>query len=68
MSNEILSASFCPSDGHAEPLKTLGSYKAAAERNGVIFFPQEEVINMQMHLAITLPEARIQTPKIHKNL
>ena len=49
LSNEILSASFCPSDGHADPLKTLGSYKAAAERNGVIFFPQEEVqkINLE---------------------
>ena len=77
LSNEILSASFCPSDGHAEPLKTLSSYKAAAERNGVIFFPQEEVqkINLEKNQirSITTSKRVIITQKcilangIHSN-
>ena len=77
LSNQILSASFCPSDGHAEPLKTLGSYKAAAERNGVIFFSQEEVqkINLEKNQirSLTTSKRVISTQKcilangIHSN-
>jgi sarcosine oxidase subunit beta len=77
LSNQILSASFCPSDGHAEPLKTLGSYKAAAERNGVIFFSQEEVqkINLEKNQirSLTTSKRIISTQKcilangIHSN-
>jgi len=33
----VLSASFCPTDGHAEPLATVEAYKAAAERHGAVF-------------------------------
>ena len=77
LSNQILSASFCPSDGHAEPLKTLGAYKAAAERNGVIFFSQEEVqkINLEKNQirSLTTSKRVISTQKcilangIHSN-
>ena len=77
LSNQILSASFCPSDGHADPLKTLGSYKAAAERNGVTFFPQEEVqkINLEKNQirSLTTSKRIISTQKcilangIHSN-
>ena len=77
LSNQILSASFCPSDGHAEPLKTLGSYKAAAERNGVTFFSQEEVqkINLEKNQirSLTTSKRIISTQKcilangIHSN-
>jgi len=33
----VLSASFCPTDGHADPLATVAAYKAAAERHGAVF-------------------------------
>ena len=49
LSKKIFSASFCPSDGHAEPLKTLQAYKIAAERNGVTFSIQEEVLKININ-------------------
>lgn len=49
ISKKIFSASFCPSDGHAEPLKTLQAYKIAAERNGVTFSTQEEVLKININ-------------------
>lgn len=33
----VLAASFCPSDGHADPLATVDAYKTAAERHGALF-------------------------------
>ena len=33
----VLAASFCPTDGHADPLATVEAYKAAAERHGAVF-------------------------------
>lgn len=33
----VLSASFCPSDGHADPLATVAAYRGAAERHGAVF-------------------------------
>jgi sarcosine oxidase subunit beta len=34
LSPEVLAASFCPSDGHADPLKTVQAFAAAARRAG----------------------------------
>lgn len=33
----VLAASFCPSDGHADPTATVEAYRAAAERHGAVF-------------------------------
>ena len=48
LSEKILSASFCPTDGHAEPIETLEAYKYAAERNGVTFSTEEEVLKINV--------------------
>ena len=39
----VLAASFCPSDGHADPLATVNAYRAAAERHGAVFHLGEGV-------------------------
>ncbi len=46
LSSNIISASYCPTDGHADPICTLSSYKKAAKRNGVIFSNNEEVLEI----------------------
>ena len=33
----VVAASFCPTDGHADPLATVDAYRAAAERHGAVF-------------------------------
>jgi sarcosine oxidase subunit beta len=48
LSKKVLAASFCSTDGHAEPLKTVQAYKMAAERNGVIFSSNEEVLEINV--------------------
>lgn len=36
VSERVLAASFCPSDGHADPSATVGAFVAAGERHGVV--------------------------------
>ena len=48
LSKKIIAASFCSTDGHAEPIKTVQAYKSAAERNGVIFSSNEEVLEVNV--------------------
>ena len=36
LSSKIISASYCPTDGHADSKETLSSYVDAGKRNGVI--------------------------------
>jgi len=48
LSKKIIAASFCSTDGHAEPIKTVQAYKTAAERNGVIFSSNEEVLEINV--------------------
>jgi sarcosine oxidase subunit beta len=43
VSSDILSASFCPTDGHADPVATVIAYKEAAQRNGTVFRIGESV-------------------------
>jgi len=43
VSNGILAASFCPTDGHADPVATVNAYKEAAQRNGTVFRIGESV-------------------------
>ena len=37
ISEEIVTASFCPSDGHADPKAAVTAYQRAAERHGAVF-------------------------------
>lgn len=37
IARSVLAASFCPTDGHADPLATVTAYRAAAERHGAVF-------------------------------
>lgn len=37
LSDRVLAASFCPTDGHADPLATCDAYHRAAERHGAVF-------------------------------
>ena len=46
ISENVISASFCLTDGHADPIDTLKAYKEAAEKNGVIFTNNEEVLEI----------------------
>ena len=46
LSSKIISASYCPTDGHADPIDTLRAYKEAAQKNGVIFTNNEEVLEV----------------------
>ncbi len=43
LSEHILAASFCPSDGHADPVATVAAYVAAAQRHGADFRCGERV-------------------------
>ena len=43
VSSAILAASFCPTDGHADPVATVNAYKEAAQRNGTAFRIGESV-------------------------
>ena len=46
ISENVISASYCPTDGHADPIDTLKAYKEAAQKNGVIFTNNEEVLDI----------------------
>ena len=46
LSSKIISASYCPTDGHADSKETLSSYVDAGKRNGVIFSDNEEVLEI----------------------
>ena len=46
LSSKIISASYCPTDGHADPIDTLRAYEKAAKKNGVIFSNSEEVLKI----------------------
>ena len=43
ISEQILAASFCPSDGHADPKAAVAAYQSAAERHGAVFSCGEAV-------------------------
>ena len=38
LSNKVLAASFCASDGHADPVASVNAFRTAAERHGARFF------------------------------
>ena len=48
LSDEIIGASWCPTDGHANPLVTTLGYYRDARKRGVQFYTGEEVVELQM--------------------
>ncbi|MCF3932250.1 FAD-binding oxidoreductase [Acuticoccus sp. M5D2P5] len=43
LSDKVMAASFCPSDGHADPVATVGAFIAAGKRKGVSLSEGEPV-------------------------
>ena len=48
LSDEVTVASWCPTDGHANPLTTTLGYYKMARRRGVHFYTGEKVTELQM--------------------
>jgi len=48
LSPQVLAASCCPTDGHAEPMATVAALRAAAERHGAIFRLGEEAKSIRV--------------------
>ena len=67
VSKKILAASFCPTDGHADPYSTVDAFKRAAERQGVTFHTGESVqkllIRNNQLIGLETSKRRIETPK-----
>jgi sarcosine oxidase subunit beta len=47
LSEEVIGASWCPTDGHANPLKTTLAYYRKARQLGVQFITGEEVVSIK---------------------
>lgn len=47
LSEEVIGASWCPTDGHANPLITTLAFFRAARRNGVKFYTGESVVGLR---------------------
>lgn len=48
LTEDILAASFCPSDGHADPLASVAAFVAAARRHGASFRFGEKVEALEL--------------------
>lgn len=48
LSDEVIGASWCPSDGHANPLKTTLAFHNAARQHGVQFYTEQSVLKLVM--------------------
>ena len=44
----VLAASFCPTDGHADPQATVAAFQRAAERHGAVFRLGENVRSIEL--------------------
>ncbi|MFN8500107.1 MAG: FAD-binding oxidoreductase [Anaerolineae bacterium] len=44
----ILAASYCPTDGHANPLKVVGAFAAAAARRGATIMTRTEALGIEV--------------------
>ena len=51
LSNECILASWCPTDGHADPLKSVEGFQKAAERLGVNFRINTTAIRIDTYVA-----------------
>lgn len=48
LSDEVIGASWCPTDGHANPLQTTLAFHNAARKLGVQFLTEQHVLSLQM--------------------
>ena len=48
LSEKVLAASYCPKDGHADPIATVHAFAAAAERHGAKILTQTQVTNIRI--------------------
>ncbi|MHA2937070.1 NAD(P)/FAD-dependent oxidoreductase [Vibrio sp. RC27] len=48
LSHEVIGASWCPSDGHANPLQTTLAFHNAARKLGVTFLTGQDVLSLKM--------------------
>jgi len=48
LSDEVIGASWCPSDGHANPLKATLAYHNKARQLGVCFLTEQDVLSLKM--------------------
>jgi len=46
---QVMGATFCPTDGHANPFKTTFAYANAAKRNGAKIYTHTNVINIKLN-------------------
>jgi sarcosine oxidase subunit beta len=53
VSEHVLAASFCPSDGHADPLKTTQAFAKAAQRKGAM-----------LHVGVTARAIRVERNRV----
>lgn len=64
----VIGASFCPTDGHADPQATVAAYVAAAERAGAVLRFDEEVTQIEVTngrvTAVVTTRERIPTGKV----
>ncbi|MEM7029553.1 MAG: FAD-binding oxidoreductase [Chloroflexota bacterium] len=49
LSDTVLAASFCPSDGHANPTATVQAFAAAAERHGAKIMTETAVTDIEIN-------------------
>jgi sarcosine oxidase, subunit beta len=65
---KTIGATFCPTDGHANPFKTTFAYANAARRNGVEIYTHTEVIDIKLNSkkisAVVTNKGTIQTSTV----
>lgn len=65
---DILAATFCPTDGHADPFKTNFAYAEAAQRLGVKIYTFTEVNEIETEnnriVAVNTDKGKILTPTV----
>jgi sarcosine oxidase subunit beta len=67
-SGDILGASWCPTDGHANPFLVTYAFMKRARELGAIFHTQEEVVEINLKksrvVAVTTNKRRIETNQV----
>lgn len=65
LSDEIIGASWCPTDGHVNPFLVTYAFMKRAKEHGAIFYTQEEVVDINLQksrvVGVTTNKRRIST-------
>jgi sarcosine oxidase subunit beta len=68
LSDAVLGATHCPSDGQAEPALTTTAWVQAAEREGVTLLPHREVVGIELRggrvAGVRTADARFEAPVV----